>query len=87
MIQLRQYINALENRIIGRVFSYEGQMHFVVGVDDETGLACVNYKGRRGVEQILMPLAEVVLRLQRENPSEEYEDGDDEDSEDLDVDF
>lgn len=34
-----QYIHSIEAQIIGRVFTYDGAIHFVLGTDSETGIA------------------------------------------------
>ena len=72
-MNLDHYIRSVESRILGRVFSYDGQLHFVVGVDETSGLARCTRRGRRGVDEILMPVAEITLRLGWEQERQEQE--------------
>lgn len=71
VVELDQYIRSVGSRVLGRVFTYDDQLHFVVGVDEETGLARCTRRGRRGVDEILMPVAEITLRLGWEQQRQE----------------
>ncbi len=66
MDTIEQYVRSLESRVIGRVFSYEGRLHFVLDADRETGLARLSCRYDKRTELIYMPVAEVVLRLEEE---------------------
>ena len=83
---LNQYVRSVEGRILGRVFTWDDLLHFVVDVDACTGLAKVSRKGLRGVDTICMPVVEVVYRLAIEQQALHGDDVGDDD-EDLDVDF
>jgi len=71
VVNLEQYIRSVESRILGRVFTYDDQLHFVVGVDEASGLARCTRRGSGGVDEILMPVAEVTLRLRWEQERQE----------------
>lgn len=54
---------ALAHRLVGRLFSQEGRLHFVLDVDTDADVARVSYRrdGQQCVEH--MPLADVTARL------------------------
>ena len=56
-------MTALAHRFVGRLFSDEGRLHFVLDVDPEAEIARVSYRcdGRQCVDH--MPLADVSARL------------------------
>lgn len=55
---------ALANRFVGRLFSENGRLHFVLDVDTESGIARVSFRAD-GQQQIAhMTIAEVGLRLE-----------------------
>lgn len=66
MNTIDEYVRSLESRVIGRVFTYEDRLHFVLDADRETGLARLSCRYGQQTEQIYMPVAEVILRLQQE---------------------
>lgn len=66
MSTIDEYVRSLESRVIGRVFTYEDRLHFVLDADRETGLARLSCRYGDQTEQIFMPVAEVMLRLKDE---------------------
>ena len=62
-----EYVRSLESRLIGRVFTYDDILHYVVAIDESTGLARMSRRcgGRSGdrAELCYMPIAEVSLRV------------------------
>lgn len=54
---------ALAHRFVGRLFSDEGRLHFVLDVDTDADIARVSYRcdGQQCIDH--MPLAEVSVRL------------------------
>lgn len=66
MNTIDEYVRSLESRVIGRVFTYEERLHFVLDADRETGLARLSCRYGQQTEFIYMPVAEVLLRLENE---------------------
>lgn len=66
MDTIAQYVRSLESRVVGRVFTYDDRMHFVLEADRETGLAKLSCRYDQRTEVIYMPVVEVVLRLEAE---------------------
>lgn len=66
MDTMNQYVRSNESRIIGRVFTYDDRMHFVLEAERETGLARLSCRFGQQTEFIYMPVAEVILRLEEE---------------------
>jgi hypothetical protein len=66
MESVSQYVRSLESRIIGRVFTYEDRLHFVLEADRETGLARLSCRFGHRTDIIYMPVAEVLMRLEME---------------------
>lgn len=66
MSTIDEYVRSVESRVIGRVFTYEDRLHFVLDADRETGLARVSCRHGRQTEFIYMPVAEILLRLEDE---------------------
>lgn len=56
----------MESRVVGRVFTHDNRLHFVLEADRETGLARLSCRYEQRTEFIYMPVAEVVLRLEEE---------------------
>jgi hypothetical protein len=60
---LQEFIDGWRGIVLGRVFTYEGALHFVLEVDGVTGLCRVSRRAAARTEIIHMPLGEVVLRV------------------------
>ena len=59
-----QYVRSVENRVVGRVFTYDQRLHFVLETDSETGLARLSCRYDQRTDIVYMPVTEVVLRLE-----------------------
>ena len=59
-----QYVRSVENRVVGRVFTYDQRLHFVLETDRETGLARLSCSYDKRTDIVYMPVTEVVLRLE-----------------------
>lgn len=66
MDTIEQYVRSMESRVIGRVFTYEDRLHFVLEADRESGLARLSCRFDQRTEFIYMPVSEVVLHLEQE---------------------
>jgi len=66
MDTIEQYVRSVESRVIGRVFTHDDRLHFVLGADRESGLARLSCRYGQRTEFIYMPVAEVLLRLEDE---------------------
>lgn len=66
MDTIEQYVRSMESRVVGRVFTFEDRLHFVLDADRETGLARLSCRYQQRTEYLYMPVAEVVLRLEEE---------------------
>ncbi|MDZ7669315.1 MAG: hypothetical protein U5Q16_07795 [Gammaproteobacteria bacterium] len=66
MDTIEQYVRSVESRIVGRVFTYDGRLHFVLDADRESGLARLSCRYDQRTEFIYMPVTEVLLRLEEE---------------------
>jgi hypothetical protein len=66
MDTIEQYVRSMESRVVGRVFTYEDRLHFVLEADRESGLARLSCRYDQRTEFIFMPVSEVVLRLEQE---------------------
>lgn len=66
MDTIEQYVRSVESRVIGRVFTHEDRLHFVLDADRETGLARLSCRYDQRTEYIYMPVAEVLWRLEGE---------------------
>jgi len=53
------YIRSLEAQIIGRVFTYHGAIHFVLGTDPQTGMARCSRRMQDGPGITYVPMAEI----------------------------
>lgn len=60
---LQEYVDGWRGIVLGRVFTHENALHFVLEVDDITGLCRVSRRQDSRTEIIHMPLAEVILRV------------------------
>jgi hypothetical protein len=59
----QEYIDAWRPRVLGRVFTHEAALHFVLEADETTGLCRVSRRHTGTTEIVQMPLGEVVLRV------------------------
>ncbi len=66
MDTIATYVRSVESRIVGRVFTHQDRLHFVLDADRETGLARLSCRYHQHTELVYMPVAEVVLRLEEE---------------------
>ncbi len=62
---LQEYIDSWRNIVLGRVFTHDGALHFVLEVGDG-GLCRVSRRHGARTEIIHMPLGEVVLRVKED---------------------
>jgi len=53
------YIRSLGAQIIGRVFTYDGAIHFVLGTDTDTGMARCSRRTAGGPGITYLPMADV----------------------------
>lgn len=60
---LQEFIDGWRGIVLGRVFTYDGALHFVLEVDGMTGLCRVSRRCNGRTELIHMPLGEVVMRI------------------------
>lgn len=58
-----EYVRSLESRLIGRVFTYDDILHYVLAIDENTGLARMSRRYGDRTELCYMPIAEVSLRV------------------------
>jgi hypothetical protein len=65
-LSMREYVDSWRELVLGRVFTHDGAMHFVLEVDQATGLCRVSRRHAGSTEIIHMPLGEVVLRVKAE---------------------
>ena len=54
---------ALDSRLVGRVFTLNGCMHFVLEVDHDTGFASISCRVAEETRVLHMPISEVSLRV------------------------
>ena len=57
------YVRSVEQRIVGRVFTYDDTLHFVLAVDEESGLVKLSCRYRDQTELCYKPISEVCLRV------------------------
>lgn len=62
-LSTKEYVDTWRHIVVGRVFSQEDAMHFVLEVDAATALCRVSRRHGRRTEIIHMPLGEVVMRV------------------------
>jgi hypothetical protein len=68
------YIHSIEAQIIGRVFTYDGTIHFVLGTDTETGMARCSRRMAEGSGITYLPMADVhAVLIEQANPPPEAE--------------
>ncbi len=60
---MQEYVDSWRGLVIGRVFTHEHALHFVLEVDEITGLCRVSRRHDGRTEIIRMPLGEVLLRV------------------------
>ena len=53
------YIGSIEAQIIGRVFTHDGAIHFVLGADPQTGMARCSRRTEDGPGISYLPMEEV----------------------------
>ncbi|MEZ5561042.1 MAG: hypothetical protein R3E86_21175 [Pseudomonadales bacterium] len=75
MNTIHDFVRANESRVLGRVFTLDERLHFVVGLDEVPGLVLCNRKGQNGVETVSVPLGEVLYHLRAECLRQEAGDG------------
>jgi hypothetical protein len=66
METVSQYVRSVESRIVGRVFTYGGRLHFVLEADRESGLARLSCRYGTRTDVVFMPVTEVMMRLEQE---------------------
>ena len=66
-----EYIRSVEAQILGRVFTLNESVHFVLGIDENTGMARCSRSTPNGPGVIYMPVAEVRLWLAEESRERE----------------
>lgn len=66
MNTIEEYVRSVESRVIGRVFTHDDRLHFVLDADRESGLARLSCRYGRRTELMYMPVVEVLLRLEEE---------------------
>lgn len=62
----QEYVDTWRPLVLGRVFTHEQALHFVLEVDEQTGLCRVTRRQENHTEIVQMPLGEVVLRVKGE---------------------
>lgn len=62
----QEYTESWPGIALGRVFTHDNAMHFVLEVDETTGLCRVSRRHAGRTEIIHMPLGEVVLHIKGE---------------------
>lgn len=62
-LSFQEYVDSWRSIVLGRVFTYQGAMHFVLEVDEATALCRVSRRRGGRTEIIQMPLDEVVERV------------------------
>ena len=62
----QEFVDAWRPLVLGRVFTHEQALHFVLEVDAQTGLCRVSRRQEGHTEIVHMPLGEVVLRVKGE---------------------
>lgn len=60
---IAEYVRSVESRLLGRVFTYDNTLHYVLETDPETGLARLTCRYNGKTEVRFMPVAEVCLRV------------------------
>lgn len=65
-VYMQEYTDSWRNIVLGRVFTYDNAMHFVLEVDEATSLCRVSRRHAGRTEIIHMPLGEVVLHVKGE---------------------
>lgn len=60
---MQEYVDSWRGIVLGRVFTHERAMHFVLEVDQTTGLCRISRRYNGRTEIVHMPLAEVVMRV------------------------
>ncbi len=53
------YVRSIEAQILGRVFTYDDAIHFVLGTDAETGMARCSRRTADGPGITYLPMADV----------------------------
>ena len=60
---IADYVRSVESRLLGRVFTYDSTLHYVLETDQQTGLARLTCRCNGRTEVRFMPVAEVCLRV------------------------
>ena len=58
-----EYVRSVESRLLGRVFTYDRTLHYVLETNETTGLARLSCRCEGETEIRYMPVAEVCLRI------------------------
>ncbi len=58
-----EYTESWRNIVLGRVFTFDEAMHFVLEVDETTSLCRVSRRQAGRTEIVQMPLTEVVMHV------------------------
>ncbi|MEM8767348.1 MAG: hypothetical protein AAGE43_07890 [Pseudomonadota bacterium] len=66
-----QYIRSIEAQIIGRVFTHDDAIHFVLDTDSETGLARCSRRTTEGPAIVYLPMTDVHGLLSQANRLED----------------
>jgi len=66
MNTIAHYVRSMEGRVVGRVFTYQDRLHFVLEADPQTGLARMSCRYGQRTDIVYMPVTEVVRRLEDE---------------------
>lgn len=53
------YVRSIEAQILGRVFTYDDAIHFVLGTDAETGMARCSRRTPEGPGITFLPMSEI----------------------------
>ena len=53
------YVRSIEAQILGRVFTYDDAIHFVLGTDSETGMARCSRRTPEGPGITYLPIVDV----------------------------
>ncbi|MFW6094311.1 MAG: hypothetical protein ACODAC_10085 [Pseudomonadota bacterium] len=62
----QEYAGSWRNIVLGRVFTHDGAMHFVLEVDESTGLCRVSRRCGSRTRVVYMPIEQVVTHVKDE---------------------
>jgi hypothetical protein len=73
-VNTQEYVRSVEAQIIGRLFTIDGFLHFVLDVNPDTGMArCSRSENGRRASVVEIPVPEVRLWLMRHLEAQEAE--------------